>query len=292
MSGLEEGYDAFADAYWNHGVAESGEAAEGFGCELGVAFELGLDFEAGDAALVGFGHEGAEGVFLVLALHGHLEGLDGTDGDGESAGLGEGSFVVLEHAGFGKLSGEAAAFLDVRFRSGDFCSVKLHRVCGVITQGTGSESNVARRERVNLRLDLIRIRLGDFHILSDNPRMNNERKILIAGIHMDLTDAIRNSAEEQLCKLFDHDPSILRIRLELELDAHAKTHKDEFAAKGHVELKGDVLVATVRGDDLYLCIRDLEQKLDRMLRKRANRRLDKRNHPHAVDLDIGLPKAV
>ena len=52
------------------------------------------------------------------------------------------------------------------------------------------------------------------------------------------------------------------------------------------------LVATVKGDELYACIRDLEQKLDRMLRKKANRRLNKRNHPHAVELGSDLPKAI
>ncbi|MEM9158881.1 MAG: ribosome-associated translation inhibitor RaiA [Verrucomicrobiota bacterium] len=145
---------------------------------------------------------------------------------------------------------------------------------------------------MNFRLLKDQMWLGGSRFFSDNRNMNNERQILISGIHMELTDAIKVAVHEQLEKLFDHDPSILRIRVELEMDAHAKTHKDEFAAKGHVELKQDILIVTEKGDELYICIRGLAKKLDRMLRKRSNRRLNKRNHPHAVELESDLPKAI
>jgi putative sigma-54 modulation protein len=112
--------------------------------------------------------------------------------------------------------------------------------------------------------------------------------IIISGSHLDLTEALKQVVLEKTNKLFEHENQIIRIRIELSV-IHAN-HTKAFTAKGLIEIRGRDLVATVTSDDLYKSIDLLQQKLDRMLRRRSRLRILKRKSTHEVDIPALLPK--
>ena len=116
-----------------------------------------------------------------------------------------------------------------------------------------------------------------------------ETRIIIRGVHLDLTDALRAAAAEKAARLLRHQERIIRVRLDLE---HDKTRivRQAFIAKGHIEIRGPDLIASVASDDLYKSLDKLMDKLDRMLRKRATAVMTKRQHPHRVEIPAKLPK--
>jgi putative sigma-54 modulation protein len=117
-------------------------------------------------------------------------------------------------------------------------------------------------------------------------------KVILRGIHLDLTDAMQARYREKAAKLLRHEPRIDRIRLDIELDK-TKTAKDHFIAHGRIEISGPDIVATADSDDAYRSVDLLTDKLDGLLRKRHSELKDKRHHPHAVELDgVALPKAL
>ena len=116
-----------------------------------------------------------------------------------------------------------------------------------------------------------------------------DEKLIISGIHLDLTDAIKGHVRDKVTKLLRHEPRIDRIRMDVEYH-QTKSHHGQFTAKGHIEIGGPDLIASDTGDDAYAAIDKTVKELDRLLRKRATDRLSKRNHPHPVDLDAHLPK--
>ncbi len=114
-------------------------------------------------------------------------------------------------------------------------------------------------------------------------------RVIVRGVHLDLTAALKTIAEEKVDRLFRHQERIIRVRLDLE---HDKTRavRQAFVAKGHIEIRGPDLIASVASDDLYKSLDQLVDKLDRMLRKRATAALTKRLHPHGVEIPAELPK--
>lgn len=121
--------------------------------------------------------------------------------------------------------------------------------------------------------------------------MNNDKHdLIISGLHLELTDALKNIVTEKMEKLFRHEHQIIRIRVELEYRANGRI-KDNFVAKGHIEINGPDLVASVSSDDLYKSIDLLSLKLDRMLRRRARVRKAKRHRLHGVDIPADIPKS-
>ncbi|MEO6245957.1 MAG: ribosome-associated translation inhibitor RaiA [Opitutaceae bacterium] len=114
-------------------------------------------------------------------------------------------------------------------------------------------------------------------------------KLLLRGIHLDLTDPLRTAAAEKTARLLRHNDHILRLRIDLELD---KTHGvgAQFIAKGHIEISGPDLIASVTSEDAYKSLDLLVDKLDGLLRRRHGIHKDKRNHPHGVEIDSSLPK--
>ena len=117
-----------------------------------------------------------------------------------------------------------------------------------------------------------------------------QHDIIISGLNMELTEAIKNMVHEKAEKLFEHDDHIIRMRVELEYDHHQSTHR-EFIAKGQLEVRNDRF-ASADTDDLYKSIDDLIQKLDRMLRRRSRLNKVRRKDTHLIDLPAQLPKAV
>jgi len=114
-------------------------------------------------------------------------------------------------------------------------------------------------------------------------------RVIIRGVHLELTDALKAIAEEKAARLFRHQERIIRVRLDLEHD-RTRAVTESFIAKGHIEIRGPDLIASVASDDLYKSIDELMDKLDRMLRKRATAAMNKRQHPHRVEIPAKLPK--
>jgi putative sigma-54 modulation protein len=114
-------------------------------------------------------------------------------------------------------------------------------------------------------------------------------RVIIRGVHLELTAALKAIAEEKAARLFRHQERIIRVRLDLEHD-QTRAVTESFVAKGHIEIRGPDLIASVASDDLYKSIDELIDKLDRMLRKRATAAMNKRQHPHRVDIPAKLPK--
>ena len=116
-----------------------------------------------------------------------------------------------------------------------------------------------------------------------------EPRIIVRGVHLDLTGALKSIAEEKAVRLLRHQEHIIRVRLDLEHDKKRALHQ-AFVAKGHIEIRGPDLLASVASDDLYKSLDQLIDKLDRMLRKRACAAKTKRHHPHSVEIPAELPK--
>lgn len=116
-------------------------------------------------------------------------------------------------------------------------------------------------------------------------------KVILRGIHLELTDAMRTVFNDKASRLLRHEPRIIRIRIDVELDK-TKTSKDHFVAKAVIEINGPDLVASVDSDDAYKSVDLLVDKLDGLLRKRHSELKEKRHHPHAADIGADLPKAL
>jgi len=119
--------------------------------------------------------------------------------------------------------------------------------------------------------------------------MNKLDKVIISGHNLELTDALKNIVYEKFEKLFEHEHSIMRIRVELS-NVQSTHNEKEFMAKGHIEIKGKPLIVNESANNLYKAIDDLTDKLDRMLRRRSRLRVLKRKQPHQIDIPSEIPK--
>ena len=118
-----------------------------------------------------------------------------------------------------------------------------------------------------------------------NDRTND---IIISGNNLDLTPALKRMVIDKVSKLFEHENHIIRIRVDLSSD---HVVGNSYHAKGMIEIRGKPLVADAASEDLYKSIDLLENKLDRMLRRRSRLRVVKRKQPHGVDIPANIPKA-
>lgn len=85
-------------------------------------------------------------------------------------------------------------------------------------------------------------------------------KITLSGRHMDITPAIHDYATEKASKLpryFDRIQSI-------DVIAHKTDHHQELEMIVHVE-KSDPFICKAAGSDLYACIDEVVDKLERRL---------------------------
>ncbi len=117
-----------------------------------------------------------------------------------------------------------------------------------------------------------------------------QHDVIISGLHLELTDAMKSIVHEKVEKLFQHEDRIIRLRVELEYNQNV-TREEEFIAKGHIEINGAPIVISVATDDLYKSIDLLIDKLDRKLRRRSRLEKVKRKHTHQIDLPADIPKA-
>ena len=114
-------------------------------------------------------------------------------------------------------------------------------------------------------------------------------KIIMQGVHVELTAAMQNIIRDKFSVLLRHNEWIVRVHVRLHQDQQ-RGNQHHFTATGHIEMRGPDVVATVKGDDAYNVLDGLVEKLDEQLRERHERRKDKRNHPQEIELGVELPK--
>jgi putative sigma-54 modulation protein len=103
-------------------------------------------------------------------------------------------------------------------------------------------------------------------------------KLIMSGIHLELTPALRQRIADKVLRLLRHEPRIDRVRIDLESD---KTKGcAHYVAKGRIEIQGPDLIASVDDGDAYRAIDLLVDKLDAALRRRSGRKTGPRNDPH------------
>ena len=110
---------------------------------------------------------------------------------------------------------------------------------------------------------------------------SSNHEVILKGVHLDLTESLKSIANEKVSRLFRHEERIVRIRVELEYDKTGSRDK-EFLAKGHIEIQGPSLNATVASDD---CLKSLDQLVDKL-----DRPSELGHHPgwqHIVVSDMG-----
>jgi putative sigma-54 modulation protein len=110
-------------------------------------------------------------------------------------------------------------------------------------------------------------------------------KLLLRGVHLALTDALREIVAEKTGRLFRRDPGIVRLRLDLEHDQR-KNPAQAFIASGRIELQGPDLVASAASEDCYKSVDLLIDKLDGLLRRRHEKRVRSRNDRRRQAPDI------
>jgi putative sigma-54 modulation protein len=122
--------------------------------------------------------------------------------------------------------------------------------------------------------------------MSNTPDLS---KINMQGIHVSLTPALQNSIQLRFAALLRHDAQIVRINVRL--------HRDQTLVQGHhytataqVEVRGPDLVAHADDLDAYAALDHVAQKLDQLLARKHNRRKERRNHLHDVEIAANIPK--
>ena len=118
---------------------------------------------------------------------------------------------------------------------------------------------------------------------------NLDSKIIMQGIHVQLTEAMQTMIREKLARLFRHGEEIIRINVRLHQDQTLGS-EHHYTVTAKIEIRGPDLVATADGKDPYTLFDALVEKLDNLLERRHGKRKGKRNHPHEVELDAALPK--
>jgi putative sigma-54 modulation protein len=113
-----------------------------------------------------------------------------------------------------------------------------------------------------------------------------QHDVIVSGLHMDLTPAIKNVVHEKVEKLFKHEENIIRLQIELEYCTRHNSQKERYMAKGHIEIRRKPIIVSTISDDLYKSIDDLVQKLDRQLRRRSRMRIVRRKETR---LDTPVP---
>ena len=118
---------------------------------------------------------------------------------------------------------------------------------------------------------------------------NLESRIIMQGIHVELTDAMQGMIREKFGRLLRHNERIVRINVRIHQDQTLGTER-HYTLTSQIEISGPDLVASAQGMDAYALIDEVSEKLDNLIERRHGRRKDKRNHPHEVELDTTLPK--
>lgn len=120
-------------------------------------------------------------------------------------------------------------------------------------------------------------------------RNHHTPELIVSGIHLDLTPSLKTFVREKSERLFRHEERIVRLRVELECDPKQSV-SNRFTAKGHIEINGPDMNASVSSDECHKAVALLVDKLDRMLNRRSKYFKAKRHDLHEVELEAALPK--
>lgn len=119
-------------------------------------------------------------------------------------------------------------------------------------------------------------------------RTNNPHEVIVSGIHLELTPSLKTFVQEKAERLFRHQERIIRMRVELECDPkQAVSHR--FTAKGHIEIYGPDMNASVTTDECHKAVAMLIDKLDRMLERRTRMVKSRRQRVRVTDLESAVP---
>ena len=110
-------------------------------------------------------------------------------------------------------------------------------------------------------------------------------EVIVSGIHLDLTPSLKTFVQEKADRLFRHEERIIRLRFELECDPKQDIGH-HFTAKGHIEINGPDMNASVSSDECHKAVALLIDKLDRMLRRRHRFFKVKRHRNTIVENDV------
>jgi putative sigma-54 modulation protein len=124
-----------------------------------------------------------------------------------------------------------------------------------------------------------------------NMNSQNNNDLIVSGIHLEVTPSLKTFVREKADRLFRHEERIVRVRVELECDRNPAVGV-QFKAKGHIQIQGPDMNASVQADECHKAVSMLVDKLDRMLQRRHQLHRVKRNHPRAVELSAEIPKAL
>ena len=116
----------------------------------------------------------------------------------------------------------------------------------------------------------------------------NNHDLIVSGIHLDLTPSLKTFVREKAERLFRHEERIVRLRVELECDRNGAVGM-QFTAKGHIQIHGPDMNASVQADECHKAISMLVDKLDRMLQRRHQLNRVKRHR--TVEIDATIPEA-
>lgn len=122
-----------------------------------------------------------------------------------------------------------------------------------------------------------------------DPSNDLEAKVILQGIHVELTDAMTSAMQEKFGRLLAKDDRIIRINVRLHRDQTIGT-EHHYVVTCQLEIGGPDLIATVDGREPYELFDAAAEKLSHLLERRHGLRKDKRNHPGPVELDAPLPK--
>ncbi len=101
----------------------------------------------------------------------------------------------------------------------------------------------------------------------------------ISGKHIEITDAIREHAQEKIEKLPRYYNSINRIEVIIEGNDGGKPSVEIIASAEH----SNVFIAKKTGDDVYTCIDIVVHKLERQLRRKKQKQ---RNNKHISSAEV------
>lgn len=125
--------------------------------------------------------------------------------------------------------------------------------------------------------------------MNSDTRDDLDSKLIVQGIHIELTDALRAAIRDKFAVLLRHNDYIVRIEVRLQRDQKMGSDR-HYTATAQIAIAGPDLVATAEGKEAYEVIDELVEKLDRQLGRRQGKRKEKRNHPQAPEIEAQLPK--
>ena len=155
----------------------------------------------------------------------------------------------------------------------------------------GEGTTDGRESKLNLSEAGLRPGLVATEPIRRNMNSQNNNDLIVSGIHLELTPSLKTFVREKAERLFRHEERIIRMRVELECDRNPAVGV-QFKAKGHIQIQGPDMNASVQADECHKAVSMLIDKLDRMLQRRHQLHRVKRNHPRPVELTAEIPKAL